>query len=190
MSTIFCSTCGKKILRSQLSEHIATEHPKPGSSKSSSATTADPISEMAKVLLSQLEENKRLMQTQAKRKRPQVVMQGEIEMERFAKKQKQQRYDYNDFCVDHINPGECFVKSCKILRDYIVQTSSPNFTFCGKHDALYECFQMDCSTLRLWFLAQLGKKEEDDPLVSKYLNYLLSRFIYCSIFKLSNYLII
>lgn len=168
MSTIYCSICGKKVLRSQLSEHNTTEHSKPGSTRST--VQSESISDVARALLMQMEENKRLQQQnyQVKRKRTQVVVKGDLEAERPVKKQKLLRYDYKEFCVDHINPGECFVKDCTTLRDYITKTASPNFTFCGKHDALYECFQMDCSTLRLWFLSQLDKKEEDDPEVSKY----------------------
>lgn len=163
MSTIYCSTCGKKILRSQLSEHNSTEHPRGSTSRSGESGSID---NMAKLLLLQMEENKRLQQQSLLRKRPQSISKSDIE-DKPAKKQKVRRYNYQDFCIRHINPGDCFTQNCERLNEYIALHASSPFTFCGRHNALHDCFQFNCGTLRLWFLQQIEKKNEDDPEVGK-----------------------
>lgn len=180
MSTIYCSTCGKKVLRSQLSEHNLTEHPRGSTSRSGESGSID---NMAKLLLLQMEENKRLQQQDVSRKRSQSNTKSDTD-EKSAKRLKVRRYNYQDFCVSHINPGDCFTQNCEKLNEYIASHATSPFTFCGKHNALHDCFTFQCATLRLWFLQQIEKKEEDDPEVGKnyYSIYLRILIIsYCSI---------
>lgn len=113
MSMMFCSKCGKEVLRSKIAEHNAIEHPRPSTSQISGENP------LTAALLMQIQENQRLKgQQYQKRKRPVTVQKVDTE-EKQAKKQKVKHYDYHDFCSRHINPGDCIVKECDILRDYI-----------------------------------------------------------------------
>lgn len=184
MSTIFCSVCGQKVLRSKIAEHNAMEHsrgvlatnvaPPQSIASTSFDIPSNPISDITKLLLFQMEENKKLKEQEkenikrpSKRSRSQVSTNIDTE-DKPAKKQKGSRYDYHKFCVNHVSPGECIVNHCQSMGEYIMATASPQMhQFCQHHTSLPECFMYDCVKLRAWFVEQLEPRDQEDPEVGE-----------------------
>lgn len=58
------------------------------------------------------------------------------------------RFDFNEFCVEHVNVSECFVKDCTVLRKYIAECpDDENTLFCEEHDKITKCFSSECPIL-------------------------------------------
>lgn len=131
------------------------EHPRPSGLRN---TGENPL---AAALLLQIQENQRLKGQRFRKRKRAVNTQKSDGDEKPTKQQKVQHYNYHDFCPDYINPGDCLVKGCKVLQEYIRSTANQfTWNMCGAHELLSDCLTSDCKYLQMWFSKQTERPQK------------------------------